>query len=131
MTLYSMTCERCDEMTTHRQSGAGPDVEHAVKHPRFDCWVLCDECNAGRSKADLPEEGADFWVKAQVETGLPIRVHPDMIPDGTSLSEHIETQLKERRGELAREIADGIREGQVEMHGLPESEELSGFPPNY
>jgi hypothetical protein len=82
MTLYNLECDRCDEMTTHRESGAG------------------------RSKADLPE-------------------------DGVSLTEYIENQLKERRGELAREIADGLYESQVEGHGLPESEELSGFPPNY
>lgn len=133
MSLYTMTCERCDKLTTH-ESAREPDESDeslAVEHPHFDKWVLCRECEAGRSKADLPEDGANFWVRAQVETGLPITVYPEMIPDGTSLEEYLEAELKERRGELAREMADGIREGQVEMHGLPEAEDISGFPPNY
>lgn len=131
MTLYSIVCERCDERTTHRQVHNGSDIEHSIKHPTYGCWVLCDECKAGRSKADLPEEGATFSVKAQIKERLSITVDPEMIPDGMSLNEYVEKQLKDNRGELSRKIADGLNRGQVRLSGLPESEEVDGFPPNY
>lgn len=132
MGFYSLNCERCDKRTTHEKllsEPDDPDDTNAIKHNGR--WVLCRECDAGRSKAELPDEVVEFWVTANVEAGMSIQVHPEFIPDGVSLEEYIEQQLVERRNELSREIADGIQKRQVEMSGLPESEELSGFPPNY
>lgn len=130
MSLYSLYCDRCDRRTTHEESRGHDDhPDHLVKeHPRYDTVVVCRDCLGGRGKSNLPEDGAELWVTANVQQGLALTVHPEEIPDGTDLYEHLEDLLVENKGRLAREIADGIRDSQVEFKGI-ETDDMDGYPP--
>lgn len=130
MSLYALDCDRCDKKTTHEEvSHFDDDVPEEAKkqHPRYDTEVYCRDCAAGRSKGDIPEDGAEIWFETAVTQSLTATIHPEDIDEGDSLLEHLDKLAKERREEVVREIADGIRVSQIERDGRIKTDDMDGW----
>lgn len=66
------------------------------------------------SKENLTEGGVNVPVTAKVEVPMSIHVDPSScIPEDQSPNECVEQQVTERRGEVARGVADGVPESQI------------------
>lgn len=127
MTLYTLHCERCGGLKTHESAWDGRDYVNRTDHPDVGGEVYCRSCERGKSKADL-DGPTEVWITGKVEQGIGLTIHPEMIAEDETLEEHLEQQLRENIGALVREIADGIREQDVELAAI-ESEEIEGYPP--
>lgn len=69
------------------------------------------------------DEPIDVWVSTLVEQGVSITVHPDFIKDDETLEEYVEKEIKENYlGRIAAEIADGIRESDVDIESVGKEE---------
>lgn len=104
MSLYTLYCERCQRQTTHDEGAFEGAPEGAVKeHPRFGKMVYCRDCEAGRSRADVPEDGMDVTVTAKLQVSVPVEVDPSEIEDDESIYEYVARLVRDEHLEAVRE----------------------------
>lgn len=64
-------------------------------------------------------EPTELWITTLVEQGVSMQVHPDFLPEDTTLEEHVEEEIKENYvGQIAAEIADGIHSGDIQIESV-------------
>lgn len=69
--------------------------------------------------AEEIDEPIELWITTLVEQGVSMQVHPDFLPEDTTLEEHVEEEIKENYvGRIAAEIADGIRSGDIQIESV-------------
>lgn len=69
--------------------------------------------------AEEIDEPIELWITTLVKQGVSMQVHPEFLPEDTTLEEHVEEEIKENYvGRIAAEIADGIRSGDIEIESV-------------
>lgn len=81
---------------------------------------MVDVTDTTGDELDGPTE---VWIVTHVEQGIGMTIHPDFIGQDETIEEFVEKELENQLGDIAREIADGIRESDVTIDRV-EKEDL-------
>lgn len=113
MSLYTLYCERCDKRTTHEEVWDHQSHPLSVEHDRYDdLEVVCRDCNAGRSKADIPDDGLDATATVKLKIrDFPVHIDPSEIEEDEDIYEYVERLVREEHME---DLVENVTEQTVE-----------------
>lgn len=126
MTLYTLPCDRCGGRTTHGKVGHEDPNEYKSVQDHKGTTVYCRRCedSAILSKGDI-EGDENIVAEIEVSDSLGLTVHPDFIREDETLQEYIERELRKNHlGQIAAEMADGIRDSQVEVKRVKREDDV-------